>query len=106
MPELEPRQFSFNSPYGACDACGGLGTRKELNPELLIGDPSHLHPGGRGAALGRAARAPPRTILAGLAAASTSTSTRPGVSSRRTCATSSSTATRARPTGGARAEGG
>jgi excinuclease ABC subunit A len=40
LPELEPRQFSFNSPYGACDECGGLGTRKEVNPDLLTADPS------------------------------------------------------------------
>jgi excinuclease ABC subunit A len=40
IPELEPRQFSFNSPFGACAACGGLGTRKEPNPELVLGDPS------------------------------------------------------------------
>ena len=40
LSELEPRQFSFNSPYGACDECGGLGTRKEVNPDLLITDPS------------------------------------------------------------------
>ena len=40
LPELEPRQFSFNSPYGACEECGGLGTRKEVNPDLLIADPS------------------------------------------------------------------
>jgi excinuclease ABC subunit A len=40
LAELEPRQFSFNSPYGACAECGGLGTRKEVNPELLIADPS------------------------------------------------------------------
>jgi excinuclease ABC subunit A len=39
LPELEPRQFSFNSPYGACQECGGLGTRKEVNPELVISDP-------------------------------------------------------------------
>ena len=39
MAELEPRQFSFNSPFGACEACGGLGTRREVNPELVIGDP-------------------------------------------------------------------
>jgi excinuclease ABC subunit A len=39
MPELEPRQFSFNSPYGACDGCGGLGTRREVSAELVIGDP-------------------------------------------------------------------
>ncbi len=40
IPELEPRQFSFNSPYGACPACGGLGTRREPNRELVLGDPS------------------------------------------------------------------
>ncbi|MEX0837820.1 MAG: excinuclease ABC subunit UvrA [Gemmatimonadota bacterium] len=40
LPELEPRQFSFNSPYGACEDCGGLGTRKEVNPDLLTADPS------------------------------------------------------------------
>ncbi len=40
IPELEPRQFSFNSPYGACAACGGLGTRKEPNPELVLADSS------------------------------------------------------------------
>jgi excinuclease ABC subunit A len=40
IPELEPRQFSFNSPYGACTACGGLGTRKEPSEELVLGDPS------------------------------------------------------------------
>ncbi|HEU4451984.1 MAG TPA: excinuclease ABC subunit UvrA [Longimicrobium sp.] len=40
IPELEPRQFSFNSPFGACPACGGLGTRKEPNPELLLADHS------------------------------------------------------------------
>jgi len=40
IPELEPRQFSFNSPYGACTACGGLGTRKEPSPDLVLGDSS------------------------------------------------------------------
>jgi excinuclease ABC subunit A len=39
MAELEPRQFSFNSPYGACDGCGGLGTRREVSPSLVVGDP-------------------------------------------------------------------
>jgi excinuclease ABC subunit A len=38
MAELEPRQFSFNSPYGACEGCGGLGTRREVSPELVVGD--------------------------------------------------------------------
>jgi len=40
LPELEPRQFSYNSPYGACTECSGLGTRKEVNPELLVADAS------------------------------------------------------------------
>ncbi|MCH1866727.1 excinuclease ABC subunit UvrA [Nocardioides sp. CFH 31398] len=37
--ELEPRSFSFNSPYGACPACTGLGTRLEIDPELVVPDP-------------------------------------------------------------------
>jgi len=40
LPELEPRQFSFNSPFGACPACGGLGTQREVSEELILGDPS------------------------------------------------------------------
>ncbi|HXC26153.1 MAG TPA: excinuclease ABC subunit UvrA, partial [Gemmatimonadaceae bacterium] len=40
MPELEPRHFSFNSPFGACPDCGGLGTRKEVSEDLILGDPS------------------------------------------------------------------
>jgi excinuclease ABC subunit A len=36
--ELEPRSFSFNSPYGACVECHGLGTRKEVDPELVVSD--------------------------------------------------------------------
>jgi excinuclease ABC subunit A len=39
LAELEPRQFSFNSPYGACPACSGLGTRREVSAELVLGDP-------------------------------------------------------------------
>ena len=35
---LAPRNFSFNSPYGACERCDGLGTRFEVDPELVIGD--------------------------------------------------------------------
>jgi excinuclease ABC subunit A len=38
LPELEPRQFSFNSPYGACPGCGGLGVRKIANPDLMLAD--------------------------------------------------------------------
>lgn len=38
--DLEPRSFSFNSPYGACETCHGLGTRMEVDPELVVVDPS------------------------------------------------------------------
>ena len=38
LPELEPRQFSFNSPFGACPQCGGLGTRMEVSEDLILGD--------------------------------------------------------------------
>ena len=34
--ELEPRSFSFNSPFGACPECTGLGTRREVDPELVV----------------------------------------------------------------------
>ena len=40
MPELSPRMFSFNNPFGACPICTGLGTRLEADPELIIPDPS------------------------------------------------------------------
>ena len=40
LPELEPRQFSFNSPFGVCPDCHGLGTRREVNADLVLGDPS------------------------------------------------------------------
>ena len=36
LPELEPRLFSFNSPYGACPACQGLGEKLKVNPKLVI----------------------------------------------------------------------
>ncbi len=39
LPELEPRHFSFNSPFGACPQCTGLGTRREVSEELILGDP-------------------------------------------------------------------
>jgi excinuclease ABC subunit A len=39
IDELEPRSFSFNSPFGACPECTGLGTRKEVDPELVVPDP-------------------------------------------------------------------
>ncbi|GAB3023481.1 UvrABC system protein A [Nocardioides flavus (ex Wang et al. 2016)] len=48
--DLEPRSFSFNSPFGACPVCSGLGTRMEVDPELVVPDP--------GATLGEGAIAP------------------------------------------------
>ena len=38
VTEIEPRTFSFNSPFGACPACSGLGTRMSVDEDLLIGD--------------------------------------------------------------------
>tara|TARA_B100000678_G_scaffold291581_1_gene309415 strand:- start:1818 stop:4661 length:2844 start_codon:yes stop_codon:yes gene_type:complete len=38
MEELTPRMFSFNSPYGACSKCDGIGSRMEVDPELLVPD--------------------------------------------------------------------
>jgi len=44
--ELEPRSFSFNSPFGACPTCSGLGVKMEVDPELIIPDPGKsLHEG-------------------------------------------------------------
>ncbi|MBM3249065.1 MAG: excinuclease ABC subunit UvrA [Candidatus Omnitrophica bacterium] len=40
LPEVEPRIFSFNSPYGACEACNGLGTKLEFDADLVIPDKS------------------------------------------------------------------
>jgi excinuclease ABC subunit A len=39
LEEIEPRTFSFNSPYGACPRCEGLGYRHEFDPELVVPDP-------------------------------------------------------------------
>jgi excinuclease ABC subunit A len=44
--ELEPRSFSFNSPWGACPDCTGLGTRMEVDPELVVSDESKTLAGG------------------------------------------------------------
>mgnify|MGYP001047341781 CR=1 FL=1 len=40
ITEIEPRTFSFNTPHGACPTCQGLGSRQEINPDLLIPDRS------------------------------------------------------------------
>jgi excinuclease ABC subunit A len=46
LVELEPRIFSFNSPHGACPRCTGLGSQPEIDPELVIPDPSRSIAGG------------------------------------------------------------
>ncbi len=40
LPELEPRSFSFNSPYGACETCNGVGSKWSFDPAKVIADPS------------------------------------------------------------------
>ncbi len=44
--ELQPRNFSFNSPYGACDECFGIGTSYQVDPDLLVPDPDKSLEGG------------------------------------------------------------
>jgi excinuclease ABC subunit A len=46
VPEMAPRLFSFNSPYGACESCHGLGTRKDISPAKLVADPNKSILGG------------------------------------------------------------
>jgi excinuclease ABC subunit A len=58
FPELAPRFFSFNSPQGACPACGGLGVERRLDPTLIVPDPD--------AAVGRAFAASVQRALPGL----------------------------------------
>ena len=40
LPEVSPRMFSFNNPYGACPECGGLGSRDEIDPERVVPNPA------------------------------------------------------------------
>ena len=55
VPVLEPRSFSFNSPYGACEACGGLGSKWTFDPAKVIADGSKpLLEGGLGPGAGSA----------------------------------------------------
>ena len=44
--QMAPRNFSFNSPYGACDECTGLGTQLRVDPDLVVGDPDLPAPDG------------------------------------------------------------
>jgi excinuclease ABC subunit A len=53
VPQLEPRSFSFNSPYGACETCHGLGSQWSFDPGKVIADPSKpLLDGGLGPGAG------------------------------------------------------
>jgi len=55
VPQLEPRSFSFNSPYGACPACNGLGSKYDFDPSRIINDWSRpLFDGGLGPGSGSA----------------------------------------------------
>jgi excinuclease ABC subunit A len=55
IPQLEPRSFSFNSPYGACESCNGLGVQWRVDPGKVIVDPSKpLLDGGLGPGAGSA----------------------------------------------------
>jgi excinuclease ABC subunit A len=54
IPQLEPRSFSFNSPYGACEECHGLGSRWAFDPAKVVADPSKPLPEGLGPAAGSA----------------------------------------------------
>ena len=86
IDELEPRSFSFNSPYGACPECTGLGTRLEVDPELIVPDDELSLARGRDRAVGGAARRPASTS-SGCSRRSPTTSasrwTRRGASCRR-----------------------
>ena len=46
LPEIEPRLFSFNNPYGACPACDGLGRKMLMDPELIVPNPDKSVAGG------------------------------------------------------------
>lgn len=51
LPEIEPRLFSFNAPYGACPTCGGLGIKREYDWELILPDKNKSFADGAIAAL-------------------------------------------------------
>ena len=93
IPEIEPRLFSFNNPFGACPACDGLGTKLYFDPDLVVHDHGRTPVRGRGqpvvafvvALLHADARKPRPAFQAGAC-------TRPGATCRRGCGRRSSTA--------------
>jgi excinuclease ABC subunit A len=68
VPEIEPRSFSFNSPYGACEVCHGLGSKWAFDPLKIVVDPSKplfdggLGPGGSSALMQQAVSDAARTL--------------------------------------------
>ena len=96
MPELEPRSFSFNAPHGACPKCTGLGSMMEIDPELVVPDPSLSINEGAILPWSSGATSYYEQIARRSPSATRSTSTRRGRSSRRRSRTSSSTAPTAR----------
>ena len=102
--ELAPRNFSFNSPYGACERCDGLGTRFEVDPELVVPD-DDLQPRRRARSRrGRGSAATTSTVCSKRSPRSTaSPPTRRGRSSARRpgtrCSTAPATATSTSGTG-------
>ena len=69
IDDLEPRHFSFNSPYGACKECDGLGTRLRVDPDRVIPDPSKSLKDGAIASMGDAGGTWTAGTLKGLAKA-------------------------------------
>ena len=43
IEEIEPRLFSFNSPYGACEECEGIGHNLNVDPNLVVPDPKKIY---------------------------------------------------------------
>ncbi len=71
IDEIEPRSFSFNNPFGACPACSGIGTRLEVDEDLIIPDVRHAPGPGCHRAMVTWVRQPPNTgtgLLEGLGA--------------------------------------
>ncbi|MCY3759504.1 MAG: excinuclease ABC subunit A, partial [Acidobacteria bacterium] len=68
IPAVEPRTFSFNSRYGACQSCSGLGTRLELDPAKIVPDPSKSLLNGGLVPWSKGLPVRPRRFLKGIAA--------------------------------------
>ena len=63
LPEIEPRTFSFNTPHGACPDCQGLGSKLEIDPDLIIPDHGALAERWRDRRHGMEFRARPGRVL-------------------------------------------